>query len=74
MGDEEAVPEGGPLRCGVCGRAIRRGRRPGTWAHTSRGGYAACDLDGDHVPVPEGPAPPDPRLAGADDAGDAPAG
>ena len=36
----------GPLRCAICGEAVRRGRT-GAYGHRARL-VAACDLDSDH--------------------------
>jgi hypothetical protein len=40
------------IRCAVCGRPIEPGPEPGTWVHR-HGIVAACDLDADHLAVPE---------------------
>lgn len=50
--DTEGKP-GGRARCAVCGQPIKPGRGSGSWVHASRA-FAACDLDADHEPRPEG--------------------
>ncbi len=40
------------LRCAQCGERLARGRSAGTFAHRARV-VASCDLDADHVPVPD---------------------
>jgi hypothetical protein len=42
----------GTLLCTVCGRRLGRGRG-GAIVHAGRGPVAACDLDSDHVAVPD---------------------
>jgi hypothetical protein len=46
------MPPAATLRCAHCGEPLRLGRA-GAWIHRSRGVVAACDLDSDHVPVPD---------------------
>lgn len=45
--------EAAGLSCAACGRPITRRGTSGPFAHRSRGAVAACDLDSDHVAVPD---------------------
>ena len=48
-----ASVEAAGLSCAACGRPVTRRGASGLFAHRSRGAVAACDLDADHVAVPD---------------------
>lgn len=59
------------LRCAECGERLVRGRTAGSLIHKARL-VASCDLDSDHVPVPDWAAlgvPPCRRYGGPTAAG-----